>query len=165
MYAGHAYQLSEEDIDSIETLASSDPGELADNLETSDKRLNRWVKIAQYLQSRPVDVLPGIAEGRKENLQGAGITTVGDLAVANVSDVANSLDINEDTAKRYRRKAVERPMQPVTEVSQIGEGKGSTLATVGIKTIADLVASDPDSVAPGLDGITADFLRDRIEDA
>lgn len=170
LHAGYADQLAKEGIDSIDALATADPEALAETLNLSLDRLKHWVKSAQYLRSRPVgefhsDELKNIGEGREESLQEAGITTLGDLAVANLSDIANALDINEDTAKRYRRQVVKQPIQPVTDVNWIGEERGDALASVGIKTRADLMAADPDSVASDLDRITTDFLRERIEDA
>lgn len=109
-------RLAEAGIHTISDLAEIDPKDIAEETDTTEGNLKRWVAQAAYREGKteavrryvPKDelqVINGIGPKYENRLKKAGVETINDLAVANHRKIAQQTDFSESTIRNWGRKA------------------------------------------------------------
>lgn len=165
IHAGHAERLARIGIETIADLAAASPESVAEETEFPETRLQRWVNHATYLEEHSPKKLDGIGPKKTNRLAAENIETLGDLAIADPTAIADATGHSRQFGVSLRDRAAARPGLPTDEIEGIGSKLSEELAKEGIDTVADLAAADPDELAPAVEGMGKAFLEKRIEKA
>jgi predicted flap endonuclease-1-like 5' DNA nuclease len=107
---------------------------------TQEEPVSTWM-------GQNVDRLSGVGSKTAEQLHGAGIHTVADLATTNGDEFAMDTTLSKDRSENLVSTAGEWDGGPVKALRGIGSELADTLATAGIHTVDNLAEGDPVDIA------------------
>lgn len=143
------------DVTSFADLARSDPEDVAEALQVSTERVDRW--------QTEVDLtgIHGIGPTRAQGLREAGVHTLEDLAAAHPAEIAEEIDVPPGTVESWQQEALgeSASVEDFTEVDGIGDKRAKQLATLGLTTLHQLIDADPHELAEEL-GVRPDTVVD-----
>lgn len=98
-------KLEQVTIETVGDLAAADPQELADDTGISDTILATCIERANQLPSQSLTKVNGIGSSREEKFRRANITTRGQLAFADPSELSNEIGLSKSLIEELVKKA------------------------------------------------------------
>lgn len=158
-------------IQTREDLIEADAAEVAEHLDAPQRTVETWQAKARRTRAAPEHLtkVDGIGQARADSLVGAGVTSLLSLVEADPAELADTLNVGEDTVEGWQKIAVELPETDtdLLEIDGVGPARARAMIQQGIPDQAALADTDPAELADAF-GVTEDTVagwRDAAREA